>query len=57
MTEDDLKREAERATALLQGKTVRLVWRHREQEIGIEFTDGTRLFVDQTRTGVEISIT
>lgn len=42
---------------MLRGKVVSVVWRHRKGEIGIEFTDGTRLFVDQTPVGVELSIT
>jgi len=50
-------KEAEEATALLRGKEVATVWRHCKGEIGIEFTDGTRLFVDKTPGGVELSIT
>ena len=57
MTKAQLKREAKKATAMLKGKTVRIVWRHRENEVGIEFSDGTRLFVDKVETGVELSIT
>ena len=52
-----LSDEAVRAAALLRGKEVATVWRHRKNEIGIEFTDGTRLFVDATADGVEISVT
>lgn len=52
-----LQREAERATEMLRGKTVSVVWRHRHGEVGIQFTDGTRLFVDQASDGVELSIT
>jgi len=52
-----LEQEAKRATELLQGKVVSEIWRHREGEFGIRFTDGTRLFVDHTPTGVEVSIT
>jgi predicted Ser/Thr protein kinase len=55
--EDKLKKEAERATELLKGKTVAQVWRHHESEIGMEFTDGTRLFVDKSSKGVEVTIT
>ncbi len=51
-----LQLEAERATEMLCGKTVSMVWRHRPGEVGIEFTDGTRLFVDRTPNGVELSI-
>lgn len=54
---DDLEDEARRATDLLAGKTVGRVWRHRPSEVAIKFTDGTRLFVDASRDGVELSIT
>ena len=43
---DDLEREAERATELLGGLTVRVVKRHRPEEVMVEFCDGTRLYVD-----------
>jgi hypothetical protein len=55
--ESELAIEARRATEMLRGKVVAVVWRHRIGEIGIEFTDGTRLFVDHTAAGVELSIT
>jgi hypothetical protein len=32
------------------------VFRHRQTEVGIEFTDGTRLFVDKASDGVDLSI-
>ena len=35
-----------RAAEFLQGKVLRVVWRHRAKEVGLEFEDGTRLFVD-----------
>ncbi len=55
---DDLDDEARRATDLLAGKTVLHVWRHRASEVGVEFTDGTRLFVNTVPDGaVELSIT
>jgi hypothetical protein len=54
---DELKEEARNATELLSGKVVRTVWRHRAAEVGIEFTDGTRLFVDANGNSVELSIT
>lgn len=58
MPTDPLESEAAHATALLAGKVVRTVWRHRTGEVGIEFTDGTRLFVDAQPGGeVELSIT
>jgi len=55
--EPTLEEEARKATDLLQGKTVAKVWRHRHKEIGIEFTDGTRLFIDHQPNELEISIT
>jgi len=55
--ETRLEEEARKATELLQGKTVAKVWRHRRKEIGIEFTDGSRLFIDHLPNELEISIT
>jgi len=52
-----LDEEAKRATQMLKGKVVSVVWRHREGELGIQFTDGTRLFANQTPSGLELSIT
>jgi hypothetical protein len=52
-----LEAEAKRATELLNGKVVKVVWRNREKELGIEFTDGTRFFVDHQPLSLEISIT
>lgn len=57
MNEEDLQTEARRATELLTGKTVLQVWRHRPAEVGIEFDDGTRLFIDVKDDAVELSIT
>jgi hypothetical protein len=57
MNKNLLKSEAERATRLLQGKAVSKVRRHHPAEVLIEFSDGTRLFVDKTNDGVELSIT
>ena len=53
----DLDDEAARTTALLEGKCVRHVWRRRAGEVGLEFTDGTRLFVNAIGSGVELSVT
>lgn len=53
----DLEQEAKLATEMLKGKVVSKLLRHREGEVGIEFTDGTRLFIDTTDTSVELSIT
>ncbi len=57
ITPYDLKKEAREATKMLKGKIVEKVWRHRPKEIGIQFTDGTRLFVDMETDGLELSIT
>lgn len=58
MSSDRLIDEAERVTAMLAGKVVRTVWRHREGELGIEFEDGTRLFAEVTHgSQIELSIT
>lgn len=58
MNDQNLEDEARRATELLRGKVVRTVWRHRTREVGAEFTDGTRPFVDATAEGgLELSIT
>ena len=53
---DDLVNEADRATEMLKGRSVRLVRRHRANEVLIEFEDGTRLVVD-SQSPVELSIT
>jgi len=53
----DLNDQAERATKMLKGKEVEKVMRHRAKEICIEFTDGTRLFIDQQSDNLELSIT
>ncbi len=51
-----LEQESERATELLAGKTVKFVKRHRVGEVLVEFTDGTRLFVDAHVREIELSI-
>jgi hypothetical protein len=55
----ELEQEAEKLTELLKGKTVRVVWRHRADEIAIEFEgdDRTRLFVNRDPAGLDISVT
>jgi hypothetical protein len=57
ITKAALNKEAKETTVMLKGKIVSKVWRHRPQEIGIEFADGTRLFVDMEEEGLELSIT
>ena len=53
----NLKEEDKRATELLQGKTVANVVRHREKEVLVEFTDGTRFFIDHLENKLDLSIT
>ena len=42
---------------MLKGKIVKVVRRHRSGEVLVEFTDGTRLFVDAKGDEIELSIT
>jgi hypothetical protein len=56
LTPEHLAGEAASASNLLRHKIVSSVVRHRENEVMIEFTDGTRLFVDRSENGVELSI-
>ena len=53
----DLNEESERATDMLRGKVVAKVMRHGSREVGIEFTDGSKFFVDAHGDEVELSIT
>ncbi|HKR62928.1 MAG TPA: hypothetical protein VJZ00_04285 [Thermoanaerobaculia bacterium] len=55
-TEGDLSREARALARFVAGKTVKQIWRDRPGELGIEFTDGTRLFVDHVASGLELSV-
>ncbi len=50
-----LDEESARASELLVGKAVKAVVRHRDQEVLIEFHDGSRLYVDSVAP-VELSI-
>jgi hypothetical protein len=53
-----LAQEAARAQRLLSGKRVAQVRRHRASEIILEFSDGTRLFIDgRDKAEIELSIT
>jgi len=53
----DLNEEAKRATDMLKNKKIEMILRHHKNEITIQFTDGSRLFIDQTPDGLELSIT
>jgi len=52
----DLNQETEQATALLKGKVVAKIIRNRAKEVLIEFTDGTRLFVEHNPNAIELSV-
>lgn len=52
----DLTAEAEHASAMLAGRSVRRIQRHRANEVLVEFDDGTRLFIDAPAP-LELSIT
>jgi hypothetical protein len=52
-----LEDEAGRASEMLRGKVVARVIRNRPTEVLLEFTDGTRLFVDRAADTLELSIT
>ncbi|WDS35240.1 hypothetical protein [Pseudoxanthomonas sp.] len=52
-----LEEEAEGATKLLAGRVVETIWRRRPGEIVIQFTDGSRLFVDINDASLELSVT
>ena len=54
---ETIEEESKRATLLLAGKIVARVFRHRKNEVGIEFTDGTRFFIDGGEDSLELSIT
>ena len=52
-----MESQAEDITALIQGKSVRTVRRHRASEVMIEFTDGTRIFIDSPGAVLDVSVT
>jgi hypothetical protein len=56
MTFEELQAEAARATGLLKGRCISRVVRPSAREIGLDFTDGVRVFVDSP-TAVELSVT
>ena len=49
--------ETERLNDLLRGKVVKVVRRHRPEEVMIEFTDGTRFFINRIAEGLDFSVT
>lgn len=52
-----LEDEAKHVAKLLAGKVVETVWRHRPNEIVIQFTDGARFFADINGVSLELSVT
>lgn len=53
-----LEEEAARLIELLRGKTVAKAWRHRDWEVVLEFSDGTRFFADSvSKEPIELSVT
>ena len=55
--EDRFKEEGMLATELLVGKVVKRLIRNRQDEVVIEFDDGSRIFVDIQEDQLDISIT
>lgn len=53
----NLKKESLRATELTKGKVISVVRRYRKKEVMVEFTDGSRLFVDHLPDRLDLSIT
>ncbi len=52
-----LRDEEKRMLKLLKNKIVSKVFRHRAKEVGLEFTDGTRMFIDHLGNRLDITIT
>ena len=53
----ELASEADRATRLLEGKVVKRIWRHQQEEVTVTFTDGTHLHIVAEKGGTqELSI-
>lgn len=53
----ELAVEAKCVSEILSGKVLARVIRHRSTEVLLEFTDGTRFFVDLAGDVLELSIT
>jgi hypothetical protein len=54
---NQLDAEGPRLTKLLAGKTIKVAKRHRESEVMLEFTDGSRFFVNSGPMKLDISVT
>jgi len=53
----NLKEESIKVTKLLEGRKVQAVVRNKPSEVLIQFTDGSRLFIDINNEDLELSIT
>ena len=53
----ELAAEAEKLSSLFRGKIVQRIWQHRPEAMGIEFADGTRLYVAQGDDGIQVTAT
>lgn len=52
-----LEEEQKAATDLLRDKVVKNIKRPNTRELMIEFTDGTRLYVNESDVGLDLSVT
>lgn len=58
ISQSELELEATTASDLLVGKNVAKVFRPKASTLGVEFSDGTRLFIDaKSDATIELSIT
>jgi hypothetical protein len=53
---DNLQKESEKATLMLKDKIIKCIKREKK-EVLVEFTDGTRFFIDVVDDHLELSIT
>lgn len=52
----NLKNEGKTVTRFFAGRAIRAVYRRHAGQLVLEFTDGSRLIVDQTTDGLELLI-
>ena len=52
----ELAAEADRLAGLLRGKTLARIWQHRPEAMGLEFADGTKLYVSITDGTLEMNV-
>ncbi len=53
----NIEEETKKIEKFIKNKVVVKVFRNRKNEFGIEFEDGTRLFIDRVEEGLELSVT